>query len=207
MMREEYLPWLFWTGAGFLLGGVMFCDILPRRLAGRDIRQDSDDHNPGAANVFLLCGVPMGLLCLALDLLKGFLPVWLAKSSLDVRSLLFAGVIAAPVLGHGLGVLNHFHGGKCIATSFGVLAALIPESWIVLVLAALYIFFSTVVRVRPMRVRSMLVFALFGLSSVWLLTSAGKDSLALGCLAVSAIAMLRHRERKERPARQRTAEL
>ena len=76
---ENNLLWLFWIGGEFLLGGVMFSQLVPKLLGKGDVGRDSDDHNPGAANVFCLCGVPLGVLCLLLDLLKGFVPVFLAK--------------------------------------------------------------------------------------------------------------------------------
>ena len=191
---ENNLLWLFWIGGEFLLGGVMFSQLVPKLLGKGDVGRDSDDHNPGAANVFCLCGVPLGVLCLLLDLLKGFVPVFLAKDLLDPRSLRFAGVIAAPVLGHAAGVFNRFRGGKCIATAFGVLAALLPETWIVCLLAGLYIFFSTLVKVQPMRRRSLLVFTLFGITAFGYLTVTGRLPQALGCGIVGAVAAFRHRK-------------
>ncbi len=107
-------------------------ELTARLLAGRNLTQESGDHNPGAVNAFLLCGPAVGTACLLLDLFKGFVPVFMAKGSADMRSLLFAGVIAAPVLGHAVGLFNHFRGGRYIATAFGVLAALAPQCWIVL---------------------------------------------------------------------------
>ena len=44
-----------------------------------DIMKDSDDHNPGTFNAFALAGTQVGILVIALELLKGFLPVWLAS--------------------------------------------------------------------------------------------------------------------------------
>lgn len=111
-MIPPLFPWLFWMGAGFLAGGIMFSQLTARLLAGRNLTQESGDHNPGAVNAFLLCGPAVGTACLLLDLFKGFVPVFMAKGSADMRSLLFAGVIAAPVLGHAVGLFNHFRGGK-----------------------------------------------------------------------------------------------
>ena len=115
----------------------------------------------------------------------------LAGRALDVRRLSFAAVMAAPVLGHAVAPLNHFHGGKCIATSFGVMLAILPFSRIWLVLAGLYIFF-TLIRLRPTRVRSIVVYVLFGLYAVPRLLLTGRPSFALGCGATALIAALRH---------------
>lgn len=190
-MNLAFVRWLFWTAGGFLLGSVMFSSILPKQLAHVDVTAQSPDRNPGATNVFALCGIPLGMLCLLLDLGKGFLPVLLAGRALDVRRLSFAAVMAAPVLGHAVAPLNRFHGGKCIATSFGVMLAILPFSRIGLALAGLYIFF-TLIRLRPTRVRSIVVYVLFGLYAVPRLILTGRPSFALGCGATALIAALRH---------------
>lgn len=192
MMGYPAVVWGLWIGGSFLLGSVMFCRLIPRLLAGKDPADLSPDRNPGAANVFIHCGVPMGLLCLALDMAKGFVPVFWGMRVLDWRQLPFAAVLAAPVLGHALAPLNRFHGGKCIATSFGVLLGLLPTSYMVLVLAGLYIFFSVAVKIHPNRYRSMLTFFLFGLVCALHFIPDGDYSLGLGCCLVAAIACLRH---------------
>lgn len=66
-----------------------------------------------------------------LDILKGFVPVFIASYVMDRNHWLFPLVIVAPVLGHAIGMFNHFHGGKCIATSFGVTAGLIPMTLLI----------------------------------------------------------------------------
>lgn len=187
---------LLWAGGSFLLGGVMFSQLLPKLLAGRDVAWESDDNNPGSVNVFKLCGVPLGLLCLTLDFLKGFLPVYCAKAFFPVFSPLFAVIIAAPVLGHAVGVFNHFHGGKCIATAFGVLAALMPETWIVFLLGGLYLFFCVFVRAISMRKRSRRVFFLFGLLSTVYFTVIRQLAFAIGCGVIAAVAVYRHRKKE-----------
>lgn len=191
-MRAQVLLWYPWILGGFLLGSIMFSRLLPKLLLGKDITEDTPDHNPGAANVFATCGVTMGLLCLGLDLMKGFLPVYMAGQRLDMSRLLFAAVMTAPVLGHAIGLFNHFRGGKCIATAFGVLLALLPASRIVLLLAGLYIFFSIGVKITPNRRKSILVFALFGLGAAGYLLASGQQSLAVGCALIAAIGVVKH---------------
>ena len=201
------LLWFAYIAAGFALGGVLFSRWLPLRLLGKDVRLLGEDGNPGAANVFLHCGVPMGLVCLCLDLLKGLLPVYLALRRLDTASLLFAAVIAAPVLGHAVAPFERGPGGKGIACAFGVLLGLLPATGIVFLLAALYILFSTVVRIDPTRRRSLLVFGLFGGSAAVWLTVWGLPSFALGCLAVSLIVFRQHlRDHRPAPPPERQAE-
>ena len=68
MTGNEALLTFALIAGGFLLGGVMFSRTLPKLLTGKDVCALRADKNPGAANVFAVCGVPMGLLCLALDI-------------------------------------------------------------------------------------------------------------------------------------------
>ncbi|MGN0971938.1 MAG: glycerol-3-phosphate acyltransferase, partial [Aristaeellaceae bacterium] len=138
-------------------------------------------------------GVGVGLLCLLMDMMKGFVPVWLCARALGMAEWQFAFVMAAPVLGHAVGMLNHFHGGKCIATSFGVLAALLPYSQLVLLLAITYIFFSTLVRIHPNSRRSIVTFTVLAAGAIML---DGKRCLpiAVGCCMLAVTVIIKHVE-------------
>ena len=122
-----FYPILF-SIAGFLSGGVLYSYHVPKLLCGVDVVADSPDHNPGMTNAMKLCGVPVGLLCLALDMAKGFLPVFAALRFLRIEDPWLAPVLAAPALGHALAVFYPFAGGKAVAVSFGVLLGLLPQS-------------------------------------------------------------------------------
>ena len=190
-MPDFFIPVLY-SIFGFLLGGVLFSYHLPKLLRGVDIVALSPDHNPGTANAVKLCGLPLGLLCLALDMAKGAVPVALALRVLDPVRLSFAAVMAAPVLGHALGVLNGGRGGKCIAVIFGVLIALLgitPMGW---VLAGIYIFFAGVLRVRPNSKCSILTFSLFAACALGMGIVHRQYALALGAVALSAISIVKH---------------
>ena len=198
MTGNEALLTFALIAGGFLLGGVMFSRTLPKLLMGRDVCALRADKNPGAANVFAVCGVPMGLLCLALDMFKAYLPVSLAARYLDTQSVWFALAIAAPVLGHAVGVFNGFHGGKCISSAFGAMLALALTNVSLtglFLLAGLYIFFSVIVKIRPHRLRSMLVFALYGVSAAVFYSFHGERMLALGCGIIAMTGVLRHTRR------------
>lgn len=188
----ELLLWPLLIAGGYLLGGVMFSYYIPRMVRGVDICGVSDDGNPGAANVFLQCGTGMGLLCVALDILKGFLPVVAAFRLLNSDRLLFAAVMAAPVLGHASAPLQDIRGGKCIATAFGVLIATIPHSRICWILAGLYIFFSTIIRPKPMAKRSLLVFTLFAVAACFVSAYERTYSLGIGSVLISCIVIAKH---------------
>ena len=200
--------WFVVITLGFFLGSVPFCHLLPRVFMGKDICALSDDGNPGAANVFKLCGVPMGILCLVCDLGKGFLPVFAAERMMaafpppalttvgaDAFDIRFGLAIAAPVVGHAMGIFRGFKGGKAIAASFGALIGLLfakPMSPAVFVLAALYILFSTLIKIYPNRRRSILTFILFALIAGGYSVMTGMISVALGCAIISAVVIYKH---------------
>ena len=201
MTGNEALLTFALIAGGFLLGGVMFSRALPKLLTGKDVCALRADKNPGAANVFAVCGVPMGLLCLALDMLKAYLPVSLAAQYLDTQSVWFfrrQRQMCIRDSGHAVGVFNGFHGGKCIASAFGAMLALaltgVSLSGLLL-LAGLYIFFSVAVKIRPHRLRSILVFALYGVSAAVFYSLHGEGALALGCGMIAVTGVLRHTRR------------
>ncbi|MGN0811978.1 MAG: glycerol-3-phosphate acyltransferase [Candidatus Coproplasma sp.] len=171
----------------------MFCRTIPALLTRKDICEISDDNNPGAFNAFKHFGKGIGALCLALDMLKGFLPVFLACMLLDRGSPLLVLVMIAPVLGHAVGMFNRFRGGKCIATSFGVMLGIIPVTWVPLaLLAVLYILFSTLIKINPNRLRSIITFALYGVASAIICCVLNLFNVAFGCLIIAVIAIVKH---------------
>lgn len=192
------LIWISFIVGGFLLGSVLFSKIIPKIAVGKNICELGSDGNPGAANVFMKCGKKLGAVCLAADMLKGFLPAFLAFLFLDYNSLLFALVMISPIVGHALGIFNKFHGGKCIATSFGVLIGILPITRVGFLLAAVYILFSTLIKIKPNSRRSILSFGIFAAGALIILQLQNKYSIALGCIAISAIAILKHLHRFER---------
>ena len=102
------------------------------------------------ANAFKYCGFWCGVLTLAGDLAKGFLPVHLYLRDAAVQG----GwglplVIAAPVVGHIFPIFNRFHGGKGIAVTFGVLLGLYPYGTPVLLFAAVFVLLSTGLKINP----------------------------------------------------------
>lgn len=185
-MKEIY-RYLFTALGGFALGGVLFSYHLPKLLKGIDVRALSPDHNPGTVNAFKYAGWPVGALCLLCDLMKGFLPVFLAMRVLDFQSPWFALIIAAPVLGHAAAPLYRGRGGKAIAASFGALLGLLPVSFLVFLLAALYLFFSLVWIIYPHERRTVAVFSLFSLFSAAAALYTGRWSFSLGALLLSAV--------------------
>ncbi|YCM45100.1 glycerol-3-phosphate 1-O-acyltransferase PlsY [Verrucomicrobiaceae bacterium 227] len=120
---------------GFSLGSIPFGLILGK-LKGVDIREHGSG-NIGATNVFRTLGKKIGITCLLLDFLKGFLPVFIAiqltphtttGQSIEVITAL------AAILGHNYSPWIGFKGGKGIATSGGALIALMPVGVLLLII-------------------------------------------------------------------------
>lgn len=117
------------TLAAYLLGAVPF-GLLLGKARGVDIRQHGS-RNIGATNAGRVLGRKWGLLCLTLDIVKGFLPTfaayWLIADKPDAATLVMWLVIAlAAVLGHVFPVYLRFRGGKGVATTIGVALGIFP---------------------------------------------------------------------------------
>ena len=184
----EIFYWILLIFGGFLLGSIMFCELIPKKLFKKSICEISVDNNPGAFNVFKHCGIKTGIPCMCLDILKGLIPVLIASCLMNVNSFAFSLVLVAPVLGHAVGLFNKFHGGKCVAVSFGVMFGLIPVTRIgIVTLAVLYILFSTLLRIRSASRRSLVVYALFAIMVCPVLCVLKLPFVSIGCGTVAFI--------------------
>lgn len=186
------LPYLLAVFGGFSLGGVMFSYHLPKLLKDVDVLTLSPDHNPGTVNAFRFAGIPVGILCLLCDLGKGFLPVFWSMRWLNPNSLWFALILVSPVLGHAIAPLYRFRGGKAIAASFGALLGLLPTSYLVFALAALYIFFSLVWVIDPHERRTVATFSLFSVLSALAALYTGRWPLSLGAVFISGVVVAKN---------------
>jgi glycerol-3-phosphate acyltransferase PlsY len=111
---------------GYLIGSLPTGLIVIRLVKGVDIRSVGSG-NIGATNVYRVAGLPTALLVLAVDMVKGALPVFLARSWDRPEAVVVLAGIAA-IVGHNWSMFLHFAGGKGIATSFGVLLQLSPTT-------------------------------------------------------------------------------
>lgn len=147
---------------GIISGSVLFGSLLPKMIKKIDVTELSEDHNPGTANAMKYAGLPVGLMCLAGDLLKGVIPIHLAlRMGMETGSL-FPLIMVAPVLGHAYSLFHGGKGGKAIAVSFGVLVGLLPVNTELLgMLCILYISNSTLVRINPHTRRTRITFLCF----------------------------------------------
>jgi len=127
--------WLVAMAGAYAVGSIPF-GVIIGKAKGIDIRAHGS-KNVGATNVARVLGKKLGLLCFALDLLKGAIPVLVAGAALGtlnvaVRDLsamqqwCWLGVAGAAVAGHMFSVFLGFRGGKGVATAFGAMLAMWP---------------------------------------------------------------------------------
>ncbi len=110
----------------YLLGLVPTGLWLGLKLRNVDIREHGS-RNIGATNTLRVLGKKLGAFTLAMDVLKGWLPV-AAALWLNVWDYLPILCGLAAILGHTFSVFLWFRGGKGVATSTGVFLglALVP---------------------------------------------------------------------------------
>ena len=108
------------------LAGSIPTAFLAGKARGVDLRAHGSG-NLGATNVARVLGTPTGVAVFVVDLLKGFLPVWILPRYVEsMNPELWAVVFgAAAILGHVRPVfLRGKGGGKGVATASGVFLAL-----------------------------------------------------------------------------------
>src|SRR3990170_6229545 len=149
----------------YLVGSIPSGYIAGRLLKGIDVR-DYGSGATGATNVMRSLGRWPFVIVLVTDALKGYVPVivtWFLFGSHDLQ---VASGLAA-VLGHDFPVYIGFRGGRGVATSFGVYAALaLPVTFgllavgVFIVLAFRYMSLMSIVTV-PLGALVLLLLAVF----------------------------------------------
>jgi glycerol-3-phosphate acyltransferase PlsY len=136
--RHEILFLVF----SYFLGAIPFGYILCYLTDKKDIRQEGSG-NIGAANVLRTKGKALGLITLALDMLKGILPILYGLTHFDSPVLIMGGGGAA-ILGHLYSVYLKFKGGKGVSTFLGMTAVFhFPSA---LVFGAVFLFTYSLTR-------------------------------------------------------------
>jgi glycerol-3-phosphate acyltransferase PlsY len=121
-MSSISLPSLvLWCLGAFLCGSIPFGLVLVK-LAGKGDVRAHGSGNIGATNVSRVGGKGLGIVTLLLDILKGFLPVFLGKK-LGLGESALSMLALWAVLGHVFTPWLKFRGGKGVATALGVALA------------------------------------------------------------------------------------
>ena len=115
----------------YLIASIPFGVIIVKSLYSVDITKEGS-KSIGATNVYrvlknidLKNAKKIAIITIICDVLKGFLPIIIAKfAGIDENVLWMMAVMA--VLGHCFSAFLKFEGGKGVATSYGVFAAFLP---------------------------------------------------------------------------------
>ena len=152
----------FLAFASYLTGSIPFGLIIGKATKGIDLR-DFGSGNIGATNASRVLGKKWGLICLALDALKGLLPVaelpplfFRADDPWLIHASVLAGI--ATIVGHMFPCWLGFRGGKGVATSLGVLLMLSPWG----LLFAVFLFFTSLLICRYVSLSSMIAAVGYG---------------------------------------------
>ena len=118
--------------AAYFIGSISSAIVVTTLMGLQDPREVGS-QNPGATNVLRYGGKAAAAITLFGDVLKGVIPVVLARV-LGAGETTLALVMLAAFLGHLYPVFHGFRGGKGVATALGVISAI--NIWVGLLLAA-----------------------------------------------------------------------
>lgn len=184
---------------GYLLTAIVayFIGSIPTgylfgRARGVDIRQ-SGSGNIGATNVFRTLGKAAGITVLLIDAVKGFAPTkfLLFGATPETREYhsMVAGLFA--ILGHNYTCWLRFKGGKGIATSAGVVMALVPVGLFITLGVWLLVFaISRYVSLASVVAAAVLPFA------VWAIGASGR--MITLSIVFSILAIYKHKSNIQR---------
>ena len=173
--------------AAYLVGSLSFAVIVSRAMGLADPRSYGSG-NPGATNVLRSGSKAAALMTLALDALKGYVPV-VAAVLLAERfgwgDATVALVGLAAFAGHLWPVFFRFHGGKGVATAAGVLFAFNPYLGLATLLS--WALIAAFFRYASLASLVAAVFAPFYQLLIW-----GADAFLAAIVVMGALLVWRH---------------
>ena len=183
----SYLPSLIAVIAAYAVGSLSFAVIVSRLFKLKDPRSYGSG-NPGATNVLRSGHRGAAILTLALDVLKGYVPVLVAliyasRFGFGETTIAFVGLAA--FAGHLWPVFHGFKGGKGVATAAGVLFAFNP--WLGAATLLSWVVVAGFFRYSSLASMVAALFAPFYQLLVW-----GVTPLLLGIAAMSLLLLWRH---------------
>jgi glycerol-3-phosphate acyltransferase PlsY len=128
--------------AAYLVGSISSA-VLIARLKNLEDPRNVGSGNPGATNILRYGGKTAAVLTLLGDVVKGVIPVVIART-ITSDSVVLALVGLAAFLGHLYPVFFGFRGGKGVATALGVWLGLSP--WVALALVLTWLLIAALFR-------------------------------------------------------------
>jgi acyl phosphate:glycerol-3-phosphate acyltransferase len=174
--------------AAYLIGSLSFAVIVSRAFGLADPRSYGSG-NPGATNVLRSGSRKAAIATLALDALKGYVPVVLAFIGAEHHgwwgNATIAAVGLAAFVGHLWPVFFKFQGGKGVATAAGVLFAFNPFLGLATLLS--WALIAAFFRYSSLASLVAAVFAPFYQALIW-----GADAFLAAIAVMSALLVWRH---------------
>jgi glycerol-3-phosphate acyltransferase PlsY len=157
-----------------------------------DIRT-TGSGNIGATNVFRTLGKAAGITVLMIDAVKGFVPTKFLLFGATPETHEYHSMVAglSAILGHNYTCWLRFKGGKGIATSAGVVIALVPYGLLITLGVWLIVFaISRYVSLASVIAAVMLPFAAWAVG--------GSPAIITLCTVLSVLAIYKHRSNIQR---------
>jgi glycerol-3-phosphate acyltransferase PlsY len=178
----------------YLLGSLPSSVWVGKAYHGIDVR-DFGSGNAGATNTFRVLGIPMGILVLFLDIVKGvtatslihFIPSVAHGTDQFINLQLLFGLLA--VIGHIFPLYENFKGGKGIATLFGMLIGI----HYVLALACAGLFVLVLLSTKYVSLSSILAAVAFPVLTIFVFKRDEPLFIAFG-IAAAVLVVLTHKK-------------
>ena len=183
MLETLSLP-LIVLVAAYLIGSLSSAIILCK-IAGLPDPRSQGSGNPGATNVLRFGGKKLAATVLIIDVLKGLLPVVIARY-LDLDITWLAATAFAAFLGHLYPIFFGFKGGKGVATALGGFLALSPALAGIILLSWLIVFLIS----RISSLSAIIASSLAPVYSLWLIGSVNARWIIL---VMAVMLLFRHR--------------
>ena len=178
----------------YLIGSLSFA-VIVSRLMGLDDPRTYGSQNPGATNVLRSGNRQAAMYTLALDALKGYVPVLLVKllgTSFGWDERVLALVAISAFIGHLWPIFFGFKGGKGVATAAGVIFGIEPvlgfatlATWGIV---AYFFRYSSLAAIAASLFAPL--YYLFGNQVAW---TTGEPQL-IALIAISALLLMRHQD-------------
>lgn len=172
--------------AGSIPSGVWYSKYVHKI----DVRE-LGSGNSGGTNIGRNFGAVAAIVVIAVDVLKGWLPILLAKNFFPTLdwAIMLTGI--ASIIGHAYPLWANFRGGKVVATSVGVLLGFWFNIALVQVaLLALLVFLTSMV--------SLSAILSYSIIALYILFSTPSNIYGIGFIFIALFMMYRHRANIQR---------
>lgn len=169
----------------YFIGNFSPAYVLGKTMEGKDIREFGS-KSAGSTNALRVFGKKVALLTFALDILKGFIAVWIGRYLEPEMGAYLAGLFV--IIGHNWPIILGFKGGKGIASTLGVMLGLNP----LLALISTAVAFALIFKTRYVSVGSIVGITLFPILVILFNRPFDKDLVALAII-LAIIGIYQHR--------------